>query len=1184
MDRHTSSTRPKAFGILWAAVFLVGNITALMAGVPLPAVAQECLRGQVLYEGPMDPACLSHAEEVSEEGMDGGWGIRLLPDPWHRPVLRLYCGGQGRMDFRPFDALVFHIKDLDPFLGDQSITLKTWDRSSQTVSIKKYLNGNRQHEKWRQAEIPLADLVTDNWDLSNVEAITFGTDQDRRALLLDRVCLVKQEGPVVIVDGNDAPFPETNRLLRLTFDRPFLKESARQMACYLLTSSTDPMYQLPVHPVAAGIQSQLKGFSDNGGPVGRYHVFIQFAVPLRNGHCYHLEVQWITDDFRNPMTSASYDFVYDDEVLRNPNVKVNQIGYHPERPKRGYVGGYAGDLGGGAWAVGERGLVLTWDRAGKWNQVPALTNATLRAVCATREDDVWAVGDGGVIIHSDKSGWRQVASPTTEDLVAIYFGPTGIGWAVGAAGTTLRYENRAWMPVAAPTIGVLRGIWAGPQDTAWAVGDGGLLFRWSGQAWVKEDSPTTAALYGINGHHEDWLWAVGEKGTVLVQRQGRWRLFGPTPPTSLVLRSVIASLGGDVWITGDQGSMWYKKGFGSSGFAALGTGTSKGLLGIARQHEGRMWAVGENGIVLSSTPDSWELEDLQIGDSIHGIFALRYGPIRLPKDLPMVSIRDVSSSTTVLRVPLKQEVANWPLSGEDVYSFDFSSLKTPGIYQAHVPGVGLSDPFAVDPDILREPARTMARGLYYQRCGTALRNAFAGVHARPLCHKQDREARRIDALFHESLLKSPLYAGEIPGKMADVHGGWHDAGDYGKYMPTSAAALWHLLTAYELDSKAFSDGDMGIPESGNRIPDILDEARWELDWICRMQHANGGFYHKVTSESWFKGMPEEEENPRYLFEMTTHDTAMAAAVLALAARLWRAYDEQASRTFLERAELGWEFLEHHPEALPAGGFRNPKGVVTGEYNDPEDGDNRLWAAAELYRSTGKAEYGTWFISWWKRHDHAWGWSPWQHAYPYACWAYLQSRWPDASPDVQKDIREHLLRKAQESLQKGAIQPYASSARLDVPEWIGWGSFSQSAEYAFLLLQAWFLTKDDSYLNGAFQNLDVQFGANPLSVCFVTGMGSRSPQDPLHMPSLYDGVEEPVPGIPVFGVAAHLTRNNPFYRAAQDPENLYPRGQAPADPYPILRRYWDAHELVPMSEFTIVDMAVAAGVLGVLSHE
>jgi hypothetical protein len=1164
-------------------VLLAGLIAVLMGIAPFSAAAQESLKGQVLYEGPVDPACLSYAEEIPEEGMDSGWAIRLLPDSWHRPVLRLYFGGQKRMDFRPFDTLLLHVKGIDPALQDQTVTLKTWDRSSRTVSIKNYLNGNAQDENWQQAAIPLTDLTTDDWDLSNVEAIAFGKDPNRRTLLLDRVCLVKKDGPVAITDGKDAPFPETNQVLRLAFDRPFLKESARQMACYLLTSSTDPAYQTPANPVNLGIQSQLKGFSESGGAIMRNHVFIRFAAPFQNGHCYCLEAQGITDDFGNPMPPASYDFVYDDQQLRNPNIKINQIGYHPDRPKRGYVGGYAGDLGGRVWAVGEGGLVLEMNQSGQWDQAPSLTEATLRAVCATREDDVWAVGDAGVIIHGDGSEWQQIPSPTSRNLHAIHFGPTGIGWAVGDAGTTLRYEKQSWRQVSAPTAATLRGVWAGPQDTAWAVGDTGAVLRWTGMEWTAEAFPTTATLHSVHGPHADWLWAVGEAGTVLRRRHGRWTPFESTPGTSVSLRSVTASLTGDVWIVGDQGLLWYKKNFGSSGFTSLQSGTAKRLLGVARQEEGRMWAVGENGLFLKGAASSWEPVDPPISTSIHGVFALCPGPIRLPSVLPQISILDVLTSAPVLRLPLKLHAANWPFSGEDVYIFDFSCLTTPGTYQAYVPGIGLSDPFVVNTGVLKEPARTLARGLYYQRCGAELSGAFAGDHARPLCHRQGSACGRADALIHASLLFSPLYAGETPKEMLDVSGGWHDAGDYGKYIPTAAAALWHLLTAYELNPKAFSDGDLGIPESGNGVPDILDETRWELDWICRMQHASGGVYHKVTSEAWFKGMPHQKDGPRYIFEMTTHDTAMAAAVLAMAARIWQDLDTEASRAFLERAERAWEFLKRHPDPLPAQGFRNPKGVVTGEYNDSEDGDNRLWAAAELYRTTGKKVYENWFGSWWNRNDHSWGWSPWRHAYPYAVWAYLQSPWPYADQNIQKEIREQLLRKAQESLDRIHVQPYSSAARLDVPEQIGWGSFSQSAEAAFLLLQAWRMTQDDRYLDGAFQTLDVQFGANPLSMCFVTGMGSRSPRDPLHMPSLYDGVEAPVPGIPVFGAAAHLSQTNPFYRAAQDPAILYPSGQIPADPYPILRRYWDAHELVPMSEFTIVDMAIAAGALGVLSH-
>jgi len=161
-------------------------------------------------------------------------------------------------------------------------------------------------------------------------------------------------------------------------------------------------------------------------------------------------------------------------------------------------------------------------------------------------------------------------------------------------------------------------------------------------------------------------------------------------------------------------------------------------------------------------------------------------------------------------------------------------------------------------------------------------------------------------------------------------------------------------------------------------------------------------------------------------------------------------------------------------------------------------------------------------------------------------------------------------------------PYGNGARLDVPDWIGWGAFTQSAEYAFPLLQAWALSSQRKYLDAATLNLDAQLGANPLSFSFITGLGARYPRDPLHKVSLYDGVDEPVPGIPVFGVFAHMSNGQPFYRAAQTDENSYPYSYATTDPYPVLRRYVDVHELVPMSEFTIVDMAIAAGVFHLLA--
>jgi hypothetical protein len=386
-----------------------------------------------------------------------------------------------------------------------------------------------------------------------------------------------------------------------------------------------------------------------------------------------------------------------------------------------------------------------------------------------------------------------------------------------------------------------------------------------------------------------------------------------------------------------------------------------------------------------------------------------------------------------------------------------------------------------------------------------------------------------------------------------------------------------------MDPTKFKDGAWNIPESGNGIPDILDECKWELDWICRMQSTEGGFHHKLTSEKWFEGMPHDESNPRYIYEVTTHDTALGAAVLALASRLFAKFDEAKATEYLERSIKAWQFLKRHPDPIPKSGFRNPPGNTTGEYSDPEDIDNRLWAAAELYRTTGESEYGSFFQTWWEHTaNKSWGWNDWQHFYSCAYWAYLHSDRNGSDDKIQSEIRRELTKRADELVDRTRTNPYKNAARLDVPEWIGWGSFAQSTKYSFKLLQAYTVSRDPKYLTSALLNLDTQLGANPLSMSFITGLGKRFPKDPLHHPSIHDDVKDPVPGIPVFGVAAHLTNNQPYYIAAQKDENSFPHSNTPMDPYPILRRFIDAHELVPMTEFTIIEMAVAAGVFNLLA--
>lgn len=1155
-------------------------IALVFTGAPAICPADSSTSGpDILFDNLHSPSSLKYIEALPNGGIDDSPCLRLTPDRWHRPEYRLFCDGGDRRDFSPYDTLEFYFRSSDTTPGNPTFYLKTWNQSSQVVSIADYMDSGVINSSWQRVSIPIADLQTEDWNLGNVEELNWNKDDAGRTYEVDHLVLRTVTPPQLITSGESAPFPESNRILRLTLDKRYTHDSIQNLSNYAISSPSDPAYVTPQAPLDTGIHYRVQSFSSSKTAINQYEVFIELPVPLKNGQQYILSVKNIADSSGNRMPATSFSFTYNDSILQNHNIKVNQIGYLPARPKIGYVGGYLGDLGGGAWIVGENGTLYSHNKRTGWHTEPRLVTSVLRAGAATRQDQIWAVGDSGTILCGDGSTWETIHSPTSENLLAIRFGPTNQGWAAGANGTILRLENGVWISEESPTTQTLRGIWAGPDDTAWAVGDGGtILCRENGQ-WVLDEQPVTQDLYAISGPHTDWLWACGANGTVLQYRYGHWISYTNIPVTSNTLRAMASDENGAIWIGGDQGLLWNKPGFGSSPFVLQDSGSTQTIQALSRQNGRQFRGAGNNGSLIARTNENWSTVDLNETENLCGVFDLPYGPLRLPTQPPQCSIRNLSSGQTALTVPLILREANGFLTGEDLYTFDFSALDTPGTYQAYVPGIGLSVPFSIGPDVLDHAAYTTARGLYYQRSGTALTSPFAeNRFTRPVSHGPS-----IDALFHDSLTGTPLYANEPAGIMIDGHGGWHDAGDYGKYIPTAASALWFLFTAYDMNPGAFSDNTLNIPESGNGIPDLLDEARWEIDWIVRIQAADGGMYHKLTAESWLGALPAEENTPRFLFEKTTHDTASAAAVLACAARLWQSFDPQAATDYLNRAEQAWAFLEAHPATTPAGGFKNPSGTKTGEYNDADDSDNRLWAAAELFRTTGKEVYRDYFDRWWADNSHSQGWNNWIHFYKCAYWAYLRSQYPDADVNIQDEIRSRILRASDDLVTLTRSNPYHNGARMDVPDWIGWGAFTQSCEYSFPLLQAWALTSRQTYLDAAALNLDAQLGANPLSQSFITGLGTRYPRNPLHKVSMYDNTDEPIPGIPVFGVFAHMSNGQPFYRMTQTDENSYPQSYSTTDPYPILRRYIDAEELVPMSEFTIVDMAIATGVFHLMAE-
>ena len=162
----------------------------------------------------------------------------------------------------------------------------------------------------------------------------------------------------------------------------------------------------------------------------------------------------------------------------------------------------------------------------------------------------------------------------------------------------------------------------------------------------------------------------------------------------------------------------------------------------------------------------------------------------------------------------------------------------------------------------------------------------------------------------------------------------------------------------------FPDDVWNTPESGNGIPDLLDEVFHTADYLVRLQdRRDGGMYAKVHDCNWYYDMPQKESIARFMFAKTTPDTASTCAALASASRVARQFDSVRADVYLVAALRAWHFLSVHTTTVPVDGFVNPPGCGTGVMADEMVFDNILWAAAELYRTTGNATFAMVFEDW-----------------------------------------------------------------------------------------------------------------------------------------------------------------------------------------------------------------------------
>ncbi|WP_200304838.1 glycoside hydrolase family 9 protein [Streptomyces adelaidensis] len=426
-------------------------------------------------------------------------------------------------------------------------------------------------------------------------------------------------------------------------------------------------------------------------------------------------------------------------------------------------------------------------------------------------------------------------------------------------------------------------------------------------------------------------------------------------------------------------------------------------------------------------------------------------------------------------------------SGQNVHSIDFGAYRARGTGFTLVADGETSRPFDIDPSAYERLRLDSLKYYYTQRSGTAISDDLRPGYGRAAGH--------VDVAPNQGDGEVPCQPG-VCDYTLDVTGGWYDAGDHGKYVVNGGISTWEVLGTYERSlyartgqSEKLGDGSLNIPESGNRVPDLLDEVRWELDFLLKMQVPDGQplagmAHHKIHDEQWtgLPLMPSDDPQKRELHPPSTAATLNLAATAAQAARLYRPYDRAFAAKALDAARTAWAAALEHP-AIHAS---ESDGIGGGTYSDNNVTDEFYWAAAQLYLTTGEKAFQEYVLDSPVHTADIFGGLGFDWARTAAAGRLDLATVPSRLPGRDK-VRQSVIKGADRYLATLKAHPYGMPYAPG-DNLYDWGSNHQILNNAVVIATAYDISGASKYREGALQSMDYLFGRNALNISYVTGYG------------------------------------------------------------------------------------------------